>query len=91
MRESIDEEIKLNDKFETHRIIFNFTENTLELYQNETNIAFKVDNSIVKTPSVLKNCELSLVSKGISTQTKASNICSAIYSFYCNVNCNIND
>ena len=78
----------LSKNFQTHRIVINFTESSMKLYNNETNIAFKVDKASETLNSTLNTCEHSLRFNHTfhhkSNNTK--DICSAIYSFYCDIN-----
>ncbi len=74
---------------ETHRIVLNFTENSMKLYNNETDIAFKVYKRH-KSETTLNDCIDSLLTNGVFNRnvSRIKNICTTIHSIYCDFNCN---
>ena len=72
---------------ETHRIVINFTENTMKLYENETSVPLQVVRR-ENVPAVTQ-CINSLLTKGIFSGDiiRIKEFCSAIYSINCDINC----
>ena len=49
---------------EPHRIVFNFTEKSMKLYESESDMAFRVDG-IQKSELALNQCINSLLKRGV--------------------------